>query len=67
MNYSWLMLGDNMADNLNIKQPEDPTKININQDWELKYWANELGVGESRLIAIVKKVGPLVKDVRAEL
>ena len=30
-----------MSDNLKIKQPQDPNKINVNQDWELTYWANK--------------------------
>ncbi len=53
-----------MSDNLKIKQPEDPTKINIHQQWELNYWTKELGVTESVLLIAVRLVGPLVKDVK---
>lgn len=56
-----------MADNLKIRQPEDPKKININQDWEVKEWTKELGVSETKLKAAVKEVGPIVKDVKKYL
>ncbi|QNM94884.1 DUF3606 domain-containing protein [Chitinimonas koreensis] len=56
-----------MSDNLGIKQPADPKKINVNEDWEVKYWTKELGVNEATLRAAVKAVGPLVVDVRRHL
>lgn len=56
-----------MADDLKRKAPEDPTKINVNQAWELDYWANKFGVTTQRLIAAVKAVGPMVSDVKRYL
>ena len=31
-----------MVDNLNIKSPEDPKKVNTNQAHELEYWSKKL-------------------------
>ncbi len=56
-----------MVDDLKRKTPEDPTKINVNQPWELDYWANKLGVTTQRLIAAVKAVGPMVAAIKRYL
>jgi hypothetical protein len=54
-------------DDLHIKRPEDPTKINIHEDWELNYWSRELHITKDELIEIVKKVGVSISDVKEEL
>jgi hypothetical protein len=56
-----------MADDLKRRRPEDPTKINKNQDWEIKYWTQELGVSEPKLRSAIQAVGPLVKNVKQYL
>ncbi|MBS5982305.1 DUF3606 domain-containing protein [Clostridium butyricum] len=56
-----------MSDNTGIKQPEDPKKINVNQSWEVEYWCKVLGCTKEQLKAAVKKVGPMVVDVKKEL
>jgi len=56
-----------MSDNLKIKQPQDPNRINIHQDWELTYWANKFGISQARLITVVKLVGVMVEDVKKHL
>lgn len=56
-----------MPDNTKIRQPQDPKKINVNQAWEVEYWCDVLGCTESELKAAVKKVGPMVVDVKREL
>jgi len=56
-----------MSDNLKRKSPEDPKKININQQWELNYWSAKFNVSEVRLITAVKKVGVMVVNVEREL
>ncbi len=56
-----------MPDNLKRHQPEDPQRINIKQDWEDGYWSEMLGYTKAELIAAVKKVGPMVEDVKKEL
>ncbi len=56
-----------MPDDLTRRKPEDPTKINVNQSWEIEYWTKKLGVTEQQLRTAVKAVGPLVKDVKRYL
>lgn len=53
-----------MADNLKIRKPEDPTKINVNQTWELEFWSNQLGVSKTKVVNAVNKVGPQVSAVK---
>lgn len=56
-----------MADNLNIRQPQDPNKINVNQAWEIQYWAQKLGISEERLRSLVAEHGPSVDAIKRAL
>jgi len=56
-----------MSDNLNIRQPQDPQRINVNEPWEVQYWKKQLGVSEAQLIQAVKSVGPMVMKVKIYL
>ena len=56
-----------MADNLKDRGPQDRARINVNEDWELRYWTKELGVNEDRLRKAVEKVGASADAVRKEL
>lgn len=56
-----------MSDDLTRRKPEDPTKINVNQSWEMNYWTKKLGVTEQQLRTAVSAVGPLVKNVKSYL
>jgi len=47
-----------MSDNLKIRRPQDPTKINLHEIWEVHYWTSKWGVSASQLAAAVKAVGP---------
>jgi hypothetical protein len=54
--------------------PDDPTKlaedrlrINVNEEHECRYWSEKLGIDVDKLREVVKKVGPMVKDVEREL
>lgn len=56
-----------MSDDLKRKCPEDPTKINVNQSWELKYWAEKLNVSEIRIKTAVSEIGIEVENVKKYL
>jgi hypothetical protein len=56
-----------MSDNLRRRQPEDPQKINMGQQWEVEYWTKTLGVSEQVLDMAVENAGTLVPDIRAWL
>jgi hypothetical protein len=45
----------------------DRDRIDVNEDYELKYWTEQFGVSKEELAAAVKRVGPMVRDVELEL
>lgn len=56
-----------MADNTSDRGPADAARINVHEDYELKYWTQALGVTAAELRDAVSAVGVMVKDVRAHL
>ena len=56
-----------MADDKTNRGPADRARVNVNESWELQYWTKELGVSSDKLKETVKRVGPMVTDVRREL
>ena len=56
-----------MSDNKSNRGAADRERINVNEDYEVRYWTQQLGVSEARLREIVEQVGPMTKDVRAAL
>jgi len=46
-----------MPDNLNVRRPQDPTKINIHETWEVQYWTHKWGVSRAQLEGAVRAVG----------
>jgi len=45
----------------------DRDRIDGNEDNELRDWSKKFGVSKEELAAAVKRVGPIAKDVEAEL
>jgi hypothetical protein len=56
-----------MSDNLHIRRPQDPTKINVHESWEVAYWTKEFGVSKEKLMQAVQAVGPMVAAVKRHL
>ncbi|GJD53625.1 hypothetical protein OPKNFCMD_6402 [Methylobacterium crusticola] len=56
-----------MADDLDIRAPQDPTKINVNEKWEVDYWTKRFKVTEKALRDAVKIVGVSTAKVAAHL
>lgn len=56
-----------MADNLQSAGPQDRSRINVHEEWEVRYWTEALGVSKEQLTEIVKEVGPAVSAVRQRL
>lgn len=46
-----------MADNLNERGPQDRSRVNVNEPWELQYWSKKFGVSEEQLKDAVKAAG----------
>jgi hypothetical protein len=56
-----------MPDDLKQTGKPDDARINVDQDHELRYWSEKLGVSLHELRKLVQDAGPMVKDVLREL
>jgi hypothetical protein len=58
-----------MADHptLSFKGPRDHTRIDLREDYEVRYWCKKLGVTPDVLRAVVEKVGDSVDAVENEI
>lgn len=56
-----------MADDPKQTGRPDDVRINVEQEHEIQYWADEFGVSREEVRAAVRAAGPMVKDVRARL
>ncbi len=56
-----------MPDDLSKRGPADRSRINVHEDWEVKWWCKQLGVTEQQLRDAVKAVGSKVSDVKRHL
>jgi hypothetical protein len=56
-----------MADDLKQTGRQDDERINPDQDHELAYWSEKLGVSRDELRKAVQAAGPMVTDVRQHL
>jgi hypothetical protein len=51
-------------DDLNKRGPQDRSRINIREEWEVRYWTKELGVSADELKRLVTIHGNSVEKVR---
>jgi len=56
-----------MADDLTNRGPADRSRVNVNEDWEVRYWCAEFRCTEPQLRAAVAAVGVMADKVRAHL
>jgi hypothetical protein len=56
-----------MPDDLKKKRPQDASKVNIHESWEVTYWCNEFNCTKAQLEAAVKTVGTSAELVRKHL
>jgi hypothetical protein len=56
-----------MTDDKSKRGPQDRSKINLSEDYEVRYWSEKFGVTPERLRGTVKKVGNSAKAVEQEL
>jgi len=47
--------------------PAIANRINIDEDYEIRYWTKELGASEDELRAAVNRVGVMAADVHVDL
>jgi Protein of unknown function (DUF3606) len=56
-----------MADDKSKTAPQDSSRVNISEEYEVQYWTKRFGCTRTELEAAVKKAGPMVKDVEKQL
>jgi hypothetical protein len=56
-----------MSDDKSKVGGQDRTRINVNEDYELRDWAKKFNVSPDRLKAAVKEVGTAARDVEKHL
>jgi len=47
--------------------PQDLTRVNLEEDWEVRYWCTRFNIGTEELRSCVAEVGPRFADVEARL
>jgi hypothetical protein len=55
------------ADDKSKTGPQDATRVNVHERYELEYWSKRFGVTPERLKEAVEKAGTSVTAVEAEL
>jgi hypothetical protein len=56
-----------MADDKTNRGAQDRSRINVHEDYEVRYWTQALGVSAERLRELVEKHGTSAKAVREAL
>lgn len=56
-----------MSDDLKNRGPADRARVNVHEDWEVRWWCKEFGCTEAQLKAAVKAVGVSAAAVRKHL
>jgi len=56
-----------MPDSTESRGPADASQINVNEDYEVRYWTKTLGVSEQELRDAVKAAGVSADAVRKHL
>ncbi|MFC5462972.1 DUF3606 domain-containing protein [Massilia niabensis] len=56
-----------MADNLQDAGAQDRSRINVNEEHEVRYWTEALGVNREQLEKAVSEVGVSANAVREHL
>ena len=56
-----------MADGKTIRGPQDRSRINLEEDYEVRYWTEALNVDEPTLRGAIQAVGSSADDVREYL
>lgn len=56
-----------MSDDKSLRTPADAQRVNVGEDYEVRYWTAKWHVTPEQLRAAVDKVGVMAKDVEREL
>ena len=56
-----------MSDDKTKRGPRDADRVNINEDYEVRYWTQKWNVTEAQLKDAVRRAGVMAKDVAKAL
>jgi hypothetical protein len=56
-----------MVDDLKNRGPADRDRVNLNEDWEVRYWTGKFRVTKEQLGDAVRAVGSMSADVERHL
>ena len=56
-----------MSDDKNKTKPQDASRINVNEDYEVKYWTEKFNCSKEELKKAVVEVGTSAEKVGAHL
>ena len=56
-----------MADDRTKQGPQDRSRVNIQEPYEVEYWSKKFGVSPEVLRSAVEKVGPMASKVEEAL
>jgi hypothetical protein len=54
-----------MVDDLTNRGPRDRNRVDVNEDWELRYWTKKFGCTSTELRNAVQAVGLMADKVEA--
>jgi len=49
------------------RTPADPTRVNLGEEWEVRWWCTKFGCTEVQLRSAIGTAGPTTVDVEREL
>ena len=52
---------------LSRRHPQDASRINVHEDWEIRYWTDRWQVPRQQLMDTIKRVGVQVNEVARAL
>ena len=56
-----------MADDVKDRGARDRGRVNVHEDYEVRYWTEKWGVTKDQLVAAVERAGVSVQAVAREL
>ncbi len=56
-----------MSDDLTKRGPQDASKVNVHESWEVEYWTKKFGCTKPQLENAVRTVGPGAAAVEKHL
>ncbi|MET3650317.1 DUF3606 domain-containing protein [Dyella japonica] len=56
-----------MSDDTTKRGPRDADRVNVNEDYEVRYWTQKWNVTEAQLKDAVRRAGVMARDVAKAL